>query len=230
MSALLTAGDAGEVFDEIRRRARQGYRTVKLKTGAMSVETDAERLSAAVRVCEEFRMRLRVDANRAWTLAEAVHVFKGIDCECIEFVEEPLARPEPRELCRLRDELSVPIALDESLEGNEVTRRFAESGAMNIAVVKPARFGGLRASLAAAAVAAKSSVKTVFTDSIETEVGTAAVAHLAAAYRAGRDSEPAAAIGLGGLVFLAEQSLAAPIVGLTASGPGLGVERTCGEL
>jgi L-alanine-DL-glutamate epimerase-like enolase superfamily enzyme len=226
----LMAGGAGEVCDEIRSRARQGYRTVKLKMGAMSVDTDAERLSAAVRVCSELRMRLRVDANRAWTFAEAIHVFKGIDCECIEFVEEPLSRPDTRELCRLRDEMSVPIALDESLEGSEGTRRFAESGAMNTAVVKPARFGGLRASLAAAAVAAESSVRTVFTDSIETEVGMAAVAHVAAAYRASRESEPAAALGLGGLLFLAEKSVAPPVVGLTASGPGLGVERTCGEL
>jgi o-succinylbenzoate synthase len=203
VSAIVTAQDAGGISAAIANRAAQGFRTVKLKVGDIDPGGEVERLCGALRACDRFGLRLRIDANRAWTADQAKKILDAVAAAgagSVEFVEEPLRVSDLSASVELRRATGVRLALDESLVDVDAVGRLAESGAMDVAVTKLARFGGPRASLEAAASAAKFGVPTAFTDSIETEVGVGAVAHTAAAAGAS-DKHSRFALGLGGPVL-----------------------------
>jgi o-succinylbenzoate synthase len=227
VSALVAAQDEG-MLAAIERRAVQGFQTVKIKVGELDPGAEIERLRRALRACEEFDLRLRVDANRAWATADARQILDAVaeaGAERIEFIEEPLCEADLSASADLRRATGVPLALDESLGDIQDVVRLAELGAMDVAVAKLARFGGPRDSLAAGEAAARFGVRMVFTDSIETQVGVAAVAHTAAAAAANDPNAPFA-LGLGGPVLLRSEGdveTRSPVF-LTPGGPGFGVE------
>lgn len=65
---------------------------IKLKVGRTTPRVDRETLRALLQRLKPGQ-RLRLDANRSWSLEDAHTVLEGVDPACIEFVEEPL-RPE----------------------------------------------------------------------------------------------------------------------------------------
>ena len=60
-------------------------------------------------------VRLRLDANRAWSFAEAASFVRAVEDTGYEYLEEPLADPSGLESL-VRDH-GASVALDESLVG-----------------------------------------------------------------------------------------------------------------
>ncbi len=90
--------------------------------------------------------RIRVDANRAWSVDEAVeaaHAFAKV-CD-LEYIEQPCATAE--ELAEVRRRLAstvaTPIAADESIRRAEDPFKVAQLGAADVAVCKVAPLGGV---------------------------------------------------------------------------------------
>ena len=84
-------------------------------------------------------LRLRIDANRAWTLDETLRIWEALPPGLLEYFEEPLADPD--DYARLWARAPVPVALDESLllpEGQEL----AQAPAVCALVLKPTLLGG----------------------------------------------------------------------------------------
>jgi L-alanine-DL-glutamate epimerase-like enolase superfamily enzyme len=99
----LAAGPPEEVAESARAGLRAGYACFKLKVG---LPDDAERV-AAVREAIGPWPALRVDANGAWSVDEAVPRSASIEEHDLEFVEQPCrtlarARRGARSACRRR--------------------------------------------------------------------------------------------------------------------------------
>ncbi len=90
---------------EARIAIQNGFRTLKIKVKNLSESGIIDLIS-----CLPRNVQLRIDANRGWTLDEALRIFKILPSEQIEYIEEPLKNPQ--ELFRL---FPIPIALDETL-------------------------------------------------------------------------------------------------------------------
>jgi len=73
--ALLNADEGGDTEREFEALLQQGYRTVKLKVGLPGVD-DAERIRRVQRVVAG-RARIRIDANQAFTGAEAADLLSA---------------------------------------------------------------------------------------------------------------------------------------------------------
>ncbi len=197
-----------------------GFAVAKIKVGVGPVETEITALreiAAATGDC----LRLRLDANRAWTESEARHFLDCISDLAIDGVEEPLAAPTPSGLARLQSAVPFALAVDESLPAIGL-RPLLDSGAVRRLVVKPARIGGMERVLGLARDCAAAGVELVLTSVIDTAIGVTAAAHLAA-------SLPNKAVhGLATSSWLAEDVTLAPeIVAGTLrlpDGPGLGLE------
>jgi o-succinylbenzoate synthase len=215
VNALATASDPGELATEVAALVARGYRTVKIKIGALSAETDARRMMA-LREAGGGSLRLRLDANGAWGLAEATEILGMLAGTDIDYVEDPLASPSVVDLCSLRQAVAVPIALDEPIATSADVERYAAAGACDVVVLKLARLGGPIRALDAAERALAMGLAVTFTDSIEGEVGRAATAHTAAALPGMR-----AAVGLGGSV-LAGAAVRSDAPSIEVKGPGLG--------
>lgn len=154
-------------------------RTAKVKVADPRVElaADAERV-AAVRDVLGPTGRIRVDANGAWTVAEAVAAIEILDRAAggLEYVEQPCR--SLHELGRVRQLVAPPIAADESIRRADDPAKVALAGAADIAVIKVAPLGGVWAALRIAAVAG---LPVVVSSAIDSSVGLAAGLALAAA-------------------------------------------------
>lgn len=87
---------------------RPGFQSLKLKLGALSLD-DA---IAKIRSTPD-GVRLRLDFNRKWSLAELLALIPHLDTGRIEYFEEPARTWE--ELLEFAERTKLPLALDESL-------------------------------------------------------------------------------------------------------------------
>jgi L-alanine-DL-glutamate epimerase-like enolase superfamily enzyme len=85
VNMTLPAGPPEEVAARAREGLRAGYASFKLKVG---LPDDPDRV-AAVREAVGPWPALRVDANRAWTVEQAVACIRVIEDHDLEFVEQP---------------------------------------------------------------------------------------------------------------------------------------------
>jgi o-succinylbenzoate synthase len=216
VNALVVAARPADVAIDVKRHVARGVSVVKLKVGAGEPALDVERVCAAAEGTQG-KARLRLDANRAWSFPVAGRILMAVASGVIDYVEEPLASPSATELSRLRASTAVAIAVDESLEALGGIAALAASAACDVIVLKPARVGGPLRTLALAHAAGEHGLRCVLTDSIETEVGRAAVVHTAAALGGGAE-----AVGLGGRGLLDDEP-AHPA--LYPCGPGLTVRN-----
>ena len=109
MNMTLGAGPPDEVAAQATDGLREGYACFKVKVG---LPDDADRV-AAVREAVGPWPALRVDANGAWSVEEAVRAIRALEEQDLEFVEQPCRTLE--ELAQVRQRVSTPIAADEPI-------------------------------------------------------------------------------------------------------------------
>lgn len=124
--------------------------------------------------------RLRIDANGAWSVPDAISRLRLLARFDLEYVEQPCASVE--ELARLRRELvrrgiAVPIAADESIRRSGDPERVAALEAADIAVLKVQPLGGVRRCLD---LAGSLGLPVVVSSALESSVGLRAGLALAA--------------------------------------------------
>jgi o-succinylbenzoate synthase len=139
VNMTLAAGPPEEVAERARAGLREGYACFKLKVG---LPDDADRVSA-VRSAIGPWPALRVDANGAWSVDDAVAAVRAFEEHDIEFVEQPCRTL--RELSEVRQRVSTAIAADESVRSLRELRRAVELEACDVVNVKVAGAGGFRA-------------------------------------------------------------------------------------
>jgi o-succinylbenzoate synthase len=159
--------------------ARGGCTTAKVKVAepGQTLADDQSRLEA-VRDALGAAGRVRVDANGAWSVDEAVAAVRVLDRAAggLEYVEQPCATVE--ELAAVRRAVDVPIAADESIRRAEDPYRVRDLEAADVAVLKVQPLGGVRACLR---IAEEIGLPVVVSSALETSVGIAAGLALAAA-------------------------------------------------
>ncbi|HEU4337664.1 MAG TPA: o-succinylbenzoate synthase [Nocardioides sp.] len=121
---------------------------------------------------------VRVDANGAWDVDEAVRAIAAIDRAAggLEYVEQPVAAVE--DLAVVRRRVDVPIAADESIRRAEDPYLVRDLEAADVAVLKVQPLGGVRACLR---IADDIGLPVVVSSAVESSVGIAAGVALAAA-------------------------------------------------
>lgn len=111
LNALL-AGDADEIRGKAVSAAALGYRAVKLKVGRESMTEDIQ-LVREVRSIIGPETSLRLDANQAWSLDDAVLFGKAAGDAGITYIEEPCIAPG--DLPAFQRATGIPYAIDESI-------------------------------------------------------------------------------------------------------------------
>jgi o-succinylbenzoate synthase len=150
---------------------------VKVAEPGQRLADDLNRV-AAVRDAVGPAGKVRVDANGAWDVDTAVIAIRQLDRAAggLEYVEQPC--PTLDELAHVRRRVDVRIAADESIRRADDPLRVALAHAADVAVLKCAPLGGVRASLR---VAYACGLPCVVSSALETSVGLAAQLALAGA-------------------------------------------------
>jgi len=175
LNALITdLRDAGTA--QAAQFREQGYRAVKVKVGQASIEDEVEGLRS-IREALGDDIALRADANRAWSLEQAVAFAEATRTLEVEYVEEPLK--DPARCSELAARTELPIALDETTR--EVDASVLRTNLPVAAVVlKPTLLGGLRASLRWSRAAQANGVTPVISAAYESGIGLRMLVALAA--------------------------------------------------
>ncbi len=208
--------------NDIATACTAGFEVLKIKVGLAPPAVEIARLAA---LCEGLppTVRLRLDANGAWDAETATDFLARAAGLPVESLEEPLCKPDPQVLAELQRSTAVSIALDESLPRLSTEALLAERPVRRL-VLKPARHGGLAATLALARRARASGMECVLTSALESACGLLAVAHLAAALEADGGPELAHGLATAGW-FAADTGRPPPLLGARLQlpqGPGLG--------
>ncbi|MEY2532457.1 MAG: L-Ala-D/L-Glu epimerase, partial [bacterium] len=160
------------------------------------------------------QMELRLDANGAWGVDEAVRSIEALAPAGLELVEEPVHGIEA--MREVRDRVAVRVAMDETaVEPGSLTAKVADA-----VCLKVSRCGGISGLLAQAALVRASGADVYLASSFDGPLGIAAAVHCAAALR------PTGACGLGTLALFDDELTVLPVrAGEIAvpSAPGLGV-------
>ncbi|TXD37736.1 o-succinylbenzoate synthase [Lujinxingia vulgaris] len=153
-------------------------RAAKLKVGLDPLETDVERIRLVREQCPNAAIRL--DANRAFSLEQALAFAEAVAPYNIDFLEEPVACETIEEFLELSQKSAVPIAADESCSPPDFALKLIEARAVNALVLKPMSLGGLLPTLQLIERAEEAGLRVVISNLIESAIGRRAAAHLVA--------------------------------------------------
>lgn len=181
-------------------------RTVKVKV-AEPMQTLAEDVARVHRVRELVgpEGRIRIDANGAWNVDEAEHAIHAMADADLEYVEQPCASiVELAELRRRVKYMAIPIAADESVRKASDPFAVVEAQAADILVLKAQPLGGVKNALA---IAKQAGLPVVVSSALDTSIGLAMGAQLAAAL-----PELNFDCGLGTAALLAADVVKSPLI------------------
>ncbi len=209
--------------EAMRESLMAGFRILKIKVGADPLADEIDHLR---QICATLPagVGLRLDANGAWDEVDTRRFLAACLPLPIEGIEEPLHGPDAATLRRLQAAVPFPLAIDESL--HLIDRNFWQAPPVRRLVIKPARIGGLLASIELGLRAQTARVECIVSSSLESACWLTACAHLAAVIA------PDSCHGLATADWLASDTGDVPaIVGgrmLLPRNPGLGFHRISG--
>jgi L-alanine-DL-glutamate epimerase-like enolase superfamily enzyme len=219
VNATLTALDRANVLAQAVQAAEDGFTCIKVKVG---VGDDAGRVAAA-RAGAGPQMALRLDANGAWDVEEAVRTIEALSPAGLELVEEPAHGLKA--VSEIRGRVAVRVAIDETAgELGALT-----SGVADAVCLKVSRCGGIGRLVAAAALVRATGAEVYLASSLDGPLGVAAALHAAAALCS---RGPMPHCGLATLALFSDLDNPLPAKdGAIAlpTGAGLGVEPTYGS-
>ena len=171
VNATLSALDRGGVAQQAAAAVAAGFQCLKIKVG---VGDDAGRV-AAVRAAAGPEVALRLDANGAWDVEQAVRTIEALAPAGLELVEEPVHGLQ--DVREVRERVAVRVAIDETA---------AEHGALGAGVadavcLKISRCGGIGGLIAAATLVRASGAEAYIASTLDGPLGIAAGVHAAAA-------------------------------------------------
>jgi L-alanine-DL-glutamate epimerase-like enolase superfamily enzyme len=133
---------AQQLVDESLAAQAQGFRGAKMKVGKPSIAEDVARLSA-VRAAVGDAFEVMVDANQAFTVAEAARRAHALRDLRLAWFEEPLPAEDLGGHIELAAKATMPIAVGESLYHPSHFREYLERRACSVIQVDCARIGGI---------------------------------------------------------------------------------------
>jgi len=218
VNAVISATDRAGAAEEAAVACSGGFTCLKLKVG---VGDDGGRV-AAVRAVAGPHVALRLDANGAWSVEEAVHAIGALEPAGLELVEEPSAGLVS--IREVRERVAVRIAIDETAAEPGAL----SAGAADAVCLKISRCGGISGLLDAAALVAASGAESYLASTLDGPLGVAAALHAAAALGSRRPLPPCGLAtlslfeGIDDVLPARRGSIALP------RGPGLGLEPVRG--
>lgn len=179
INGLIWMGNFEEMYRQIEAKMEAGYRCIKLKIGA--IDFDAE-LTLLKHIRSRFSIKdieLRVDANGAFSPAEAMHKLDALSKLDLHSIEQPIRAGQWEEMARLTARTPLPIALDEELIGHnipEIKKELLSAIRPQYIILKPSLHGGICGSNEWIAEAEKQNIGWWVTSALESNIGLNAIA------------------------------------------------------
>jgi o-succinylbenzoate synthase len=178
INGLVWMGEKEFMQKQIREKIATGYHCIKLKVGAIDFETELEILSGIRQQFSPDDIEIRVDANGAFSPAEALQKVERLAAFHIHSIEQPIRQGQLDVMAELCRQSPIPIVLDEELIGvnSEDKETVIEKIKPAFIILKPSLIGGFRESEEWIRLAEKHHVGWWITSAMEANIGLNAIA------------------------------------------------------
>lgn len=174
-------GELDEMVAEAKERVSSGFSVLKIKVGEgrdRDIETVARLREALGR-----EVRLRLDANQAWSRGDARYILRHIERHGIEAVEQPLPYYDVEGMAELRSVSSIAVMADEAVHTPSDALRIAGAQAADLVNIKLMKAGGLLPALKINTICEAANIRCMVGCMVESKIAIAAAASLVAAQR-----------------------------------------------
>lgn len=117
INGLIWMGDFDEMIERIDEKVSQGFHCIKLKIGAIDWRKEVEMIEYVRKKYSDSTLQLRVDANGAFSMDNALPRLKRLADLGVHSIEQPIPAGLPELMAFLCKVSPLKIALDESLIG-----------------------------------------------------------------------------------------------------------------
>ncbi|MCL1120852.1 o-succinylbenzoate synthase [Shewanella seohaensis] len=151
-----------------------GVHSLKVKVAQTSMEDELSLVYGILG--QRPALKLRLDANRGFSLEQALDFAACLPLESIEYIEEPCQHPQDNQT--LYRAIPLPYALDESL--NDPDYQFVMHEGLTALIIKPMLLGSIEKLQRLIDEAHSHGVRCILSSSLEASLGINDLAHLAA--------------------------------------------------
>ena len=136
------SGTPEEDAASIQQQIEDGYKTVMIKMGALPIADEIQRMIAA-RQKFAGRIKIIVDANQGWTVAETLEFFDGIGSCRPDLLEQPIDRHDISGLQRIHHRAPCLLSADEGVASTQEAAALIRAQAVDAFSIKVSKNGGL---------------------------------------------------------------------------------------
>jgi o-succinylbenzoate synthase len=117
INGLIWMGSENFMKQQIKEKIESGFRCIKMKIGAIDFQTEINLLKSIRKEFSAKDIELRVDANGAFPVSEALEKLKILSQFEIHSIEQPIKQGQIEDMAFLCEQTPLPVALDEELIG-----------------------------------------------------------------------------------------------------------------
>lgn len=184
INGLVWMGNYDEMLARINEKIEAGFRCIKLKIGAIDWKKEVDLLSYIRSNFSQEELEIRVDANGAFTMEQALPRLNRLTSFGVHSIEQPIkAHIDPTLMAFLCEVSPVPIALDEELigvYGSDRKREMLDIIKPAYIILKPSLCGGFTGAEEWISLAEERGIGWWITSALESNIGLNAIAQWAA--------------------------------------------------
>ncbi|PSR52921.1 o-succinylbenzoate synthase [Adhaeribacter arboris] len=185
INGLIWMGDRAFMQHQIEKKLQEGYSCLKLKIGGLDFETELKLLRQIREVASSQNLTIRLDANGAFSPAEALQKLEQLAKYDIHSIEQPIKPKQTDATAHLSRQSPIPIALDEELIGLvESKEKLNVLSAIRPAyiILKPTLLGGFAATQKWINLAETQGIEWWITSALESNIGLNAISQFTAEF------------------------------------------------
>lgn len=179
INGLIWMGEEDFMMDQIQAKLSQGFRTLKMKIGAIDFETELKILNSIRQRFTPEQVELRVDANGAFLPEAAMKKLDRLAEYELHSIEQPIKAGQWKAMSELCECSPIPVALDEELISVLDPANKKEMLSVikpQYIILKPSLIGGFGGSQEWIGLAEKANVGWWITSALESNIGLNAIA------------------------------------------------------
>jgi o-succinylbenzoate synthase len=179
INGLIWMGDRDFMLRQIDQKLEEGFDCIKMKIGAIDFEQELQLLGYIREKVSPEKMVLRVDANGAFSVKDALAKLEQLASYSLHSIEQPIQSGQwsaMRELCQ---STPLPIALDEELIGVVNKGELLDKIQPQHIIIKPTLVGGIFETREWIRLAEERGIGWWMTSALESNIGLNAISQLA---------------------------------------------------
>ncbi len=179
INGLIWMGDEAFMNEQVQQKLKEGFRCIKMKIGAIDFKNEVEILKSIRNRFSKEQIELRVDANGAFPIDEAMEKLLILSRLDIHSIEQPLQQGNPIVMANLCKDAPLDIALDEELIGIvdiKEKEKLLQRIKPQYLILKPSLVGGYKGSAEWIQLAKKLDIGWWVTSALESNIGLNAIA------------------------------------------------------